>query len=251
MFLITLAAQYLGYENQFSDFIALHYFQSKLFKPHQLITYAFMHGGFMHIAFNMLAFWMFGASIENYWGSKKFLIYYLFTAIGAALTYLAWQYVELSPLLAHINAFIQNPDPTDLQLLFDKPLEYLNTDFRTEFVSFMSAYQAQPTNTILIQQGINYAQQLAEFNKDIPMVGASGGVYGVLLAFGMIYPNMLIYVYFLFPIKAKYFVLGYGLLELWSAVQNHPGDNVAHLAHLGGMLFGIILILLWKKKGNF
>ena len=83
-----------------------------------------------------------------------------------------------------------------------------------------------------------------------PTVGASGAVFGLLLAFGMLFPNTLIYLYFAIPIKAKYFVAGYGLLELWLGLQNNPGDNVAHFAHLGGMLFGYLLIKYWRKNSQ-
>jgi membrane associated rhomboid family serine protease len=109
-------------------------------------------------------------------------------------------------------------------------------------------------------EGLDIIQTGRKFKEDswntlnyvmnIPTVGASGAVFGLLLAFGMIFPNAQIYLYFLFPIKAKYFVIGYGLLELFSGVSNRPGDNVAHFAHLGGMLIGFILIKLWRKNGS-
>ena len=137
----------------------------------QLVTYMFLHGSFFHILFNLLALWMFGGELENYWGSKKFLFYFFFCGIGAGICT-----VVITP------------------------------------------YQF------------------------IPVIGASGAIYGILLAFGWLFPNRLIYVYFLFPIPAKYFVIIFGLIEFFSSVGG-AGGGVAHLTHLGGLLFGILYML--------
>jgi len=134
----------------------------------QLVTYIFLHGGISHILFNLLALWMFGGEIESYWGSGKFLRYFLFCGIGAGLCTVVF-----------------------------------------------SPYQF------------------------IPVVGASGAIYGILLAFGWLFPNRLIYVYFLVPIPAKYFVIIFGLIELYASMQG-TGGGVAHLTHLGGLIFGIL-----------
>lgn len=193
--------------------------QSEYFRPHQLVSYIFMHGSFQHIFFNMFALWMFGNSIENYWGGKRFLVYYMVTGLGAGLIHLGvlqWQYFSV----------------------IDKiPID---------------AYEMVRSEGMdVIRSGRNYADEnLATLNSvlNVPTVGASGAVFGLLLAFGMMFPNTQIYLYFLFPIKAKYFVIGYGLLELFSGVSNRPGDNVAHFAHLGGMVFGYILLKYWQKN---
>ncbi len=106
----------------------------------------------------------------------------------------------------------------------------------------------------VLQSGRNYANPAMGFYNmmiNVPTVGASGAVFGILLAFGMMFPNSLIYIYFAFPIKAKYFVILYGAIELFSGISNKSGDNVAHFAHLGGMIFGFFLIMYWKKKGTF
>ncbi len=195
--------------------------QSEYFRPHQLVSYIFMHGSIDHIFFNMFALWMFGNSIENYWGGKRFLVYYMVTGLGAGLIHLGvleWQYFSVIDQI---------------------PAESIEM-IRQEGMS-------------VIESGRNYADQnLATLNSvlNVPTVGASGAVFGLLLAFGMMFPNAQIYLYFLFPIKAKYFVIGYGLLELFSGVSNRPGDNVAHFAHLGGMVFGYILLKYWQKKGT-
>lgn len=193
--------------------------QSEYFRPHQLVSYIFMHGSFEHIFFNMFALWMFGNSIENYWGGKRFLIYYMVTGLGAGLIHLGvmeWQYFSV----------IDQVPADAVQMIKQEGMG-------------------------VIESGRNYADQnLATLNSvlNVPTVGASGAVFGLLLAFGMMFPNAQIYLYFLFPIKAKYFVIGYGLLELFSGVSNRPGDNVAHFAHLGGMVFGYILLKYWQKN---
>jgi membrane associated rhomboid family serine protease len=134
----------------------------------QLATYIFLHGGFSHILFNLLALWMFGGELENFWGSRKFLGYFFFCGIGAGICTVVF-----------------------------------------------SPYQF------------------------IPVIGASGAIYGILLAFGWLFPNRPIYIYFLFPIPAKYMVIIYGLIELYASMEG-TGGGIAHLTHLGGLLFGII-----------
>lgn len=192
--------------------------QSEFFRPHQLVSYIFMHGSMEHIFFNMFALWMFGNSLENYWGGKRFLVYYMLTGLGAGLIHLGVLEIELFSLLSSL------PQET-IEMIRSEGMEVL-------------------------RRNQNYADpDLAKMNGilNVPTVGASGAVFGLLLAFGMMFPNAQIYLYFLFPIKAKYFVIGYGLLELFSGVSNRPGDNVAHFAHLGGMVIGYILIKYWKS----
>jgi membrane associated rhomboid family serine protease len=122
---------------------------------------------------------------------------------------------------------------------------------QTQIDAFFTSWNDNLSSShVYIQQAISDINQFVSFQKSNPVVGASGSVFGVLLAFGMLFPNTLLYIYFLFPIKAKYFVILYGAIELYMGVANNPGDNVAHFAHLGGMLFGFILIKLWSKKRN-
>tara|TARA_B100001093_G_scaffold157_1_gene263 strand:- start:184 stop:915 length:732 start_codon:yes stop_codon:yes gene_type:complete len=199
-----------------NDSLGLYYFNSPNFKSWQLISYMFMHGGFTHLLFNMFALWMFGAQIENIWGPKRFLNYYLITGFGAAfLHYLIihFQVIGLESFFSQEQVYsVINSGTFDRSSpLFPKAIEL---------------YRLYHT----------------------PVVGASGSVFGLLLAFGMTFPNQVIYLNFLFPIKAKYFVIMYGLFEFIGGIQNTVGDNVAHFAHLGGMLFGFILIKYWKKN---
>ncbi|WP_344980651.1 rhomboid family intramembrane serine protease [Compostibacter hankyongensis] len=178
---------------------ALHYWQSELFRPYQLITHLFMHGSIGHIFFNMFALWMFGSILENTWGPKRFLIFYFICGIGAALCFLGVETIQYHRLT---EGYLQGA------------------------VSAMEL------------QGFLYS----------PTLGASGAIFGLLVAFGYLFPNSLIYLYFFVPIKAKWFVIGYIVLELWSGMQNNPHDNVAHFAHLGGALFGFIMLKIWGRN---
>ena len=218
-FLATLTLQ--NQEIDLTKMFALHQFQSPDFKPHQLITHMFMHANFTHLLFNMFALWMFGKTLENMWGGKRFLTYYMITGFGAALIYVG--YIQFQ-----INTISSNIDSETYNMIINKGNNLLNNN----------------------QNFIDPIFGKLNLLINIPMLGASGAVYGLLLAFGMLFPNSLIYLYMAIPVKAKYFVGGIGVLALISGIGNNPGDNVAHFAHLGGMIFGIILLKYWKKKGD-
>lgn len=201
--------------------LALHQFQSADFMPHQLITHFFMHATFRHLFFNMFAIWMFGKVLENVWGAKRFLIYYMLTALGAAALHLGVTQYEILNLQSQLN-------PTNLNILLEN-------------------------GKSILEGNQNYSNQImGKLNLLIntPTVGASGALFGILLAFGMLFPNTLLYIFFAIPVKAKYFVMTYGALELYLGISNNPADNVAHFAHLGGMLFGFLLLKYWQKDRN-
>lgn len=187
------------------NLLGLHFFLASDFNLSQLISYMFMHANFQHIFFNMFAVWMFGRVLEQVWGPKRFLTYYLICGIGAGLIQELVQYLEYAFTLS-------NYDSVNLGIAGGIiPME--------EYLNMMTT------------------------------VGASGAVYGILLAFGMLFPNSQMFIFPLpFPIKAKYFVIGYAVLELFLGLSG--GDGVAHFAHLGGMLFGLILIIYWRKKNG-
>ena len=228
------------------DYLGMHYFGSSKFNPVQLVTYMFLHSPtqFTHILFNMFALWMFGYLIENVWGSKRFLIYYMVTGIGAALIHMAVMYFSISNIQQEAAMLMSSPDPVDFTNFVQNHFPYYMGSLR-EFINEWNEY---PGNMSLINQASQYINELVEIKKDVPTVGASGAVFGILLAFGMHFPNTLIYIYFLFPIKAKWFVIFYGGLELFFGIRNQVGDNVAHFAHLGGMIFGFFLIRYWNRK---
>lgn len=212
LFVLTMAVPSLKMN------LAIYSFQSDLFKPYQLITHMFMHGSIGHIFFNMFALYMFGRVLEDVWGPKRFFIYYFITGLGAALLHLGVSYVEITSYMNEIG-----PEKV-AHVLQDGSEAWRN--------------------------GMNFTDpQMAKLNVMIntPTVGASGAIYGLLLAFGMLFPNVLLYVYFAIPIKAKYLVMIFTAIELYLGFINRVGDNVAHFAHLGGMLFGLIFILIWRK----
>lgn len=218
MFLATFTFQNI-YNIDLNSKLGLYYWQSEHFNLVQFFTYMFLHGSFEHLFLNMFAFWMFGSAVENVWGSKRFLFYYLATGIGAALIQQTVGFIRLESL-GSIS------DPQMMQEVLRNGKDILNS-------------------------GRNYVGEAGTLNliMNIQTVGASGSVFGILLAFGMLFPNTLIYIYFAIPVKAKWMVLGYGLLELYSGLAN-SGDNIAHFAHLGGMLFGFILIKYWQKSNT-
>lgn len=211
VFFGTFVAQRYGID--LNDYLGLHFFLASDFNPAQLVTYMFMHGGFSHIFFNMFALFMFGPILERTWGAKKFLLYYMVCGIGAGLIQEGIQYIS------YLNSTISQLALTDIIPVKDY-------------------------SGIIEMTVNNYLNQLTT-------VGASGAVYGILLAFGMMYPNERLFIFPLpFPIRAKFFVIGYAAIELWAGLANSTGDNVAHFAHLGGMLFGLALILYWKNKAR-
>ena len=185
-----------------TSLLGLHFFLASDFHIYQFVTYMFLHGGLTHIFFNMFALWMFGNVIEQVWGPKKFIFYYICCGVGAGL----------------VQEIVQ---------------------YGTYMYEGLAAYQYVNTGSV---------QMTTDAYINLwTTIGASGAVYGILLAFGMIFPNERLFIMpFPFPIKAKWLIVGYIAIELFSAMSA-PGDGVAHMAHLGGMLFGWILIRYWKN----
>ncbi len=188
-----------------NDIFGLHFFLAPDFHIYQLVTYMFMHGSFMHLFFNMFALWMFGCVVENVWGSRKFLFYYMICGIGAGLFQETAQFFEF------------------IMVCKDQLPGFVMSD--------------------LLQVAHNSAAVLNSWTT----VGASGSIYAILLAFGMIFPEQRIFIFPIpVPIKAKWFVILYAAIELASALSS-SSDGVAHIAHLGGMFFGFFLIRYWAK----
>ena len=209
-------------DRAFTKYLALYYFSSPGFLPFQLFTYMFLHGGFTHLFFNMFALVMCGGTIERAMGSARFLFYYISVGIGAAL-------IQMGVYAIYIH---------HLESFFDAA----------------TCNEIITRGWDLIQQNYNYSDPDAgALNSFVnrPMVGASGAIYGVLLAFGFLFPNVPIYLFFIpIPIKAKWLIIGYFVLELFYGLGG-LADNVAHFAHIGGMIFGFLLLLYWKHKGVF
>ena len=202
-FLATSVLQLRGID--LADIGGLHFFMASDFHLYQLVTYLFLHANFMHILSNMFGLWMFGCVIENVWGPKKFLFYYISCGIGAGLL----------QEIAQLGSF------------------YMTITAQDPSVGFGEIFAI--------------GQQLSQQLNAWTTIGASGAVYAVILAFGMTFPNERLFIIpFPFPIKAKWFVLFYVAIEFFSALGS-SGDGVAHTAHLGGMLFGFLMIRYWNR----
>ncbi|RKD20250.1 rhomboid family intramembrane serine protease [Pelobium manganitolerans] len=228
-----------------TEHLALYYISSDKFRIWQLVTHLFMHANIGHIFSNMFALWMFGAVLENFMGSKKFLNYYLLTGIGASILFLGVQALEITPLQKSAEIYAANPTVSNYQnFVRDEIPESIQPDFNR----IATYWSSHPESSEAKEASVNIVNSYLSAKLNTPIVGASGAVFGILLAFGMLFPNTLIYIYFFLPMKAKYLVILYGLFELYSGMANNPADNVAHFAHLGGMLVGFILIKLWNIR---
>lgn len=242
MLFATLAVR-SAYGIDLNSKLGLYYFKSEHFQIWQYLTYMFMHGDFWHLFFNMYALFLFGAVLENHWGSKRFLIFYFITGVGAALTHTFVNHIQFGELVNDAHAFINTPSPALFKAFLN---EHVNNPNR-EIYDFINKWSEYPKNAefITTAQGMisNHVQDVV----NIPTVGASGAVFGILLGFGMLFPNaQLMLLIPPMPIKAKYLVIIYGAIEVYFAISQ-PGSQIAHVAHLGGMLFGFFMIKLWNK----
>lgn len=250
LFYLATLAMGAAFGIDLTNKLGLHYFAASEFRPWQFVTYMFMHAiNPSHIFFNMFALWMFGTVLEQVWGPKRFLIFYFVTGIGAALVHYVVFYFQVSPVLGVISSYLANPDKdTFVQLVNSDALPHikeLTPGFNELAGKFNSLAIIDPAQATQLSINILALYKVEYLNAPV-VVGASGAIFGLLLAFGMLFPNSLIYIYFFIPLKAKWFVIIYGLIELVSGFYD-TGSNVAHFAHLGGMLFGIILILIWRN----
>lgn len=226
--LVFLAQQTFGESSGFNmeNLFALHTWQSPLFKPWQFVTHLFMHGSWGHLFGNMFALWMFGSVLENLWGPKRFLTFYIVCGLGAAFFHMVVLYIENASMISEYNNIA------------------FSGDNYAKAVAFMNKYGIDPSLNV---------QETFFYRLNEATLGASGAVFGCLAAFGFLFPNTYIYLYFFLPVKAKWFVIAYAGFELVMAVKSSAGDNVAHVAHLGGALVGIILAYYWNKnkRGTF
>lgn len=211
-----------GFGDTLSRVCGLHYFSSPFFRFWQPLTYMFLHGGFFHLFFNMFGVLMFGATIERLFGSKRYLLYYLTVGVGAAL-------IQEGVYAIYIH------------------------NLASELPAGLTLGMVAEEGARLYSQGLNWVgEPLGSLNGFIngSTVGASGALMGLLMAFAMFFPNMPLYLMFIpIPIKAKWMVLGYAVLELFYGVTGLQ-SGVAHFAHLGGLLAGLLLILYWRKRGE-
>lgn len=214
-----------GFSGTLLRHIGLHYVGSDLFNPIQIITYMFAHdpSSPVHIFFNMFTLWMFGRTLEMVWGSRRFFLFYFVCGIGASLIQeavwaLSWEHDYISGI-ARLNG-----------LTFDTMRDVVR-----------AAQKAGDAD---------FALAMAAYRNQMMTVGASGAIFGLLLGYAFVFPNQPLYLFFIpVPIKAKYMVMGYAVIEFFLGVGGRA-DTIAHFAHLGGMIFGLAMLLWWRHKGT-
>ncbi len=247
LLIANIAIYFIDRNFDLSSIFALRSFLSPEYRPFQYVSYMFLHStaSFGHIFSNMFGLIIFGPLLERMWGPKRFLFFYFFTGIGAGLLFSVINYFELSQIRDGLALYLQHPNP---QAFIDFLSSHAEFYYKSQY-NFVNSFEASPDSPQLIAQSKEMARAVYEFNVNIPMVGASGAIFGILMAFGMLFPNTELFLLFIpFPIKAKYFVGFYGLYSLYAGFQDAPNDNVAHFAHLGGMLFAFILLKYWNSS---
>lgn len=228
-----------------NNYLALYYFASDNFQPWQFVTYMFLHANFNHIFGNMIGLIIFGTWLEEVWGPQRFLQYYLITGIGAGILFMGVDYFEKQAMKEDVEAFIMAPDPHDFEVLVSEHFEQLyygNIDFIRVYKESPNRYQNEAKSAAL---------SFYNTYLNIPMLGASGAVFGILMAAGLLFPRRRIMLLIPpIPMRARILVILYGAYEIYSIMQRAPDDNVAHFAHLGGMLVGFILLKIWNEDRN-
>jgi membrane associated rhomboid family serine protease len=231
------------YDLQIVSLFGLHYFTSERFMPFQLVTYMFVHGGFSHIFGNMIWLFFIGSTLENLWGQKRFLIFYIVTGIGGALLYMLLKYYDFSQLQLATQTYINHPNLLGFSDFLGK--------YYTSGLPKEALIGIEDSNNISIKDSVLIAESGLRAVINTPLIGASGAIFGIQTAFGMLFPNTEINLMFIpIPIKVKYFISVVILLEGYMVQHKMPGDNVAHFAHIGGVIVAFILIKLWQKQRN-
>lgn len=245
-FVATLAAQYLWGIDLYEHF-ALFYPESIYFKWYQLVTHIFLHGNYLHILINMFVLWMFGTVLESVWKAPKFLTFYFITGLGAAALHLfVWSF-EINDMKGVVNDYLESPSYENYQSFVDNEVYDVPGYIDDKFGQLGDEWAAQPQKEEYIEESKEIVQEYKYLKMNIPTVGASGAVFGLLMAFGLMFPNVMLYLYFFIPIKAKYFIILLIIFELVLGLTSW-GGNIANFAHLGGMLFGFILLKIWGEK---
>lgn len=218
--------------NKLDHLFSLHWFTSPHFRPWQLVTHMFMHADIGHLLSNMFGLFMFGSSLEFLWKSKRFLVYYMVCGLGAAGLHMAveWRSVHAAETSAAVH-HVMVDDVLDANLVAHEDLALAEKEL------------AQASRD---EDGAIAAHELF-WTYESTMLGASGAIFGILLAFGMMFPNEIVFAGFFLPLPAKFLVIIYGGMEFYRGFTGSQ-DGVAHFAHLGGMVVGFFLILYWKKK---
>ncbi|WP_221766230.1 rhomboid family intramembrane serine protease [Hymenobacter metallilatus] len=239
---VFIASKYLLNLN----LLALYPIGSPMFWPWQFLTHMFMHADAGHIFSNMIGLIALGPLLEQRWGAKRFLTFWLICGVGAGVLYNGLRTYEVHRMGQQLETFRAEPTGVNLK-------DFVETNLPKELAETHESAAVKlhdnPGDTYVIQNELAQLERVYEASRDGAMVGASGALFGILIAFGMLFPNSLLMVFPLpVPIKAKYFVILYGLFEFFFGIRRVPGDNIAHFAHLGGMLVGFIVLQIWQRN---
>jgi len=231
---------------QVEAFGALFPIGSMYFQLWQFLTYMFLHSGWGHLFSNMFGLVAFGPLLEQRWGGERFLTFWLICGVGAGALYSSVRYYELHKMNEAKTEFVHQPTGVGFRDFFDGNAPDYYSPARK---AAAAALVRNPNDQTLISSMVEDIQRLYSTSLNSPMLGASGALFGLIFAFGYLFPNTeLMLLFFPFPIKAKYFVTLYALYELYKGIHRTPGDNVAHFAHLGGLLIGFIVLKFWERN---
>ncbi|MHB9147243.1 MAG: rhomboid family intramembrane serine protease [Candidatus Amoebophilus sp.] len=246
--IIFVASKFLGLN--LVSLLGLRYVFSPQFSPYQILTHLFTHASFYHLFSNMFTLVTFGPVLEYYLSSKRFIYLYIVTGIGAALLYMLVFYLEIGKIESMYYNYLVTPTPkTFTNLLYKFPHIY---NVYHNFVNDFFNNADDPAYIARSKAIVAQLEPILRHKVNIPIVGASGATFGLLTAFAMLFPNARLSLLLLpIPIKAKYFVILYGMYELYTGIQAHPADNVAHFAHLGGILFAYLFIKWYQKNTSY
>ena len=232
-------------------YFALFSYQDSNFQYWQILTHMFMHGGIMHILFNMFALFSFGSALEHFWGGKKFLFFYISCGIGAALVQMGINYLELQHILENVKDF--NLTDSALHQILNATVSD-NTVYRPDlFEAELKPILENAGKLNMLNEDSFLSFFKAASSVQVPMVGASGAIYGLLVAYAFMFPNAELMLMFIpIPIKAKYFIPVLLMYDLYSGVTGSSifggSTGIAHFAHLGGALIGFLMMWYWKKN---
>ncbi len=230
---------------QLNTLFALYYVQSNRFFPFQFLTYMFMHADWWHLFSNMFGLFIFGPLLEQFLGPKKILALWMVCGVGSGLLYSGYTAFKMHQLDETVTQFYEDPSPERFSTFISQNRHYYNP----AIFDLVDDYSRNPEDPDLIKRAQDNMSGVRNLQANIPMVGASGALFGILIAFGMLFPNTQLFLLFPpMPVKAKYLVLFYGLYTVYSVISNNPMDNVAHFAHLSGLVIGAIMIYYWKKS---
>lgn len=249
--IVFIASWFIGGQNfNLNRIVGLYYPESENFYPFQYFTYMFAHGGFTHILFNMIALIFIGPMLENLWGPQKFLTFYILTGLGAALIYTGVQFYQYNNLEEKVENYIENPSPDKFDAFIYQ--EAKRAYYDPGLSELIDNYYDNPGSQQYIERSKSVVREIyGLLVNSTPMVGASGAIYGLLMALAVLFPNMqLMLLIPPIPIKAKYLALGLAGISIYLGINRQEGDMVAHFAHLGGMIVAFILIKIWQNKGT-